>query len=155
MELITSSWEETKRLGEKIAQFLQPGDIICLNGDLGAGKTCLTQGIGLGLGIKKHLTSPTFNLVKEYQGNHPLYHFDLYRINEEDMEEIGYEDYFYGDGITVIEWPEKAGSFLPKKRMDIIIKKIDKKKRLLQFQAFGERAKDLLKVVQDNVNFGH
>lgn len=152
MEIVTVSPEETKELGKKIAALLQPGDVIALWGDLGAGKTAFTQGIGLGLEIKKNITSPTFNIIKEYQGVLPLYHFDLYRI-EGDLEQLGCEEYFYGEGITIIEWPERAGEFLPAKRLEIHINKLGENERLFRLVPFGPRAEEIVKGVEANADF--
>jgi len=152
MEIVTSSPEETQELGKKIAVLLRPGDVITLTGDLGAGKTCFTQGLGQGLKIKRNITSPTFNLIKEYQGTYPLYHFDLYRIEEEEMAELGYEDYFYGEGITIVEWPQKAGSLLPRERLEIEISKGEDNQRIFHFLAFGKRGQEILKAVERSVN---
>lgn len=111
---ITHNPEETKSLGSNISRFLQKGDIVAFNGDLGAGKTCMIQGMITGINSKDWVSSPTFTLIKEYTGNIPVYHFDLYRLNKpEEIEELGYEDYFYGNGITLIEWAEKIREYLP------------------------------------------
>lgn len=152
MEIVTSSPQESQELGQQIAALLRPGDVLTLTGDLGAGKTCFTQGIGRGLGIKRPVTSPTFNLIKEYQGKYPLYHFDLYRIEEEEMTELGYEDYFYGEGITVIEWPEKAGSLLPAERLEIKISRGEGEKRIFHFFPLGFRGQEIVKAVEKGVS---
>ena len=98
--------EETKELGEKIGRQTRPGQIYTLTGDLGVGKTVFTQGLARGLGIKEPVSSPTFTIVQIYEeGRLPLYHFDVYRIGDvEEMEEIGYDDYFFGNGVCLIEW---------------------------------------------------
>ena len=100
--------EETKELGEKIGRQTRPGQIYTLTGDLGVGKTVFTQGLARGLGIKEPVSSPTFTIVQIYEeGRLPLYHFDVYRIGDvEEMEEIGYDDYFFGNGVCLIEWAE-------------------------------------------------
>ncbi|MEG6520489.1 tRNA (adenosine(37)-N6)-threonylcarbamoyltransferase complex ATPase subunit type 1 TsaE [Desulfotomaculum sp. 1211_IL3151] len=116
----THSPEETKLLGEKLAAFLMAGDILCLNGDLGAGKTAFSQGVAKGLGISNTVTSPTFTLINEYEGRLPLYHFDVYRLGgPEDMEDLGYEDYFYGQGVCLVEWAERVKEVLPGERLNI------------------------------------
>lgn len=108
------SEEETKNLGYKLAQKAKAGDIFCLNGDLGAGKTVFTKGFAEGLGITDHITSPTFTIVNEYSGRLPFYHFDVYRISDPDeMYDIGCEEYFFGDGVCLIEWAELIKEFLP------------------------------------------
>jgi tRNA threonylcarbamoyladenosine biosynthesis protein TsaE len=116
------SLEKTIALGEQLGKVAEPADIITLEGDLGAGKTALTQAIGRGLGIdpKIYITSPTFSLLQEYRGRLPLYHVDLYRLaGEEDVENLGFSEYFYGDGLTVIEWSERLGSLMPTERLHV------------------------------------
>ena len=106
----TGSLEETLALGRKLAERFSPGDVVALSGALGAGKTSLVKGIALGLGVAEPVTSPTFTLIQEYDGRIPLYHIDLYRITDPDqLDDLGIEEYLEGDGVTVIEWPEKAG----------------------------------------------
>lgn len=106
----------TRRFGEVIGEHLQRGDVVALVGELGTGKTCLTAGIALGLRVPEvyPITSPTFTLINEYPGRLPLYHLDVYRLSGTlDLEEMGYEEYFYGDGVVVIEWAEKIKDLLP------------------------------------------
>lgn len=119
------SAEDTHALGKKLGENAKPGDVYTLLGDLGVGKTVLTQGIADGLGIKEAICSPTFTIVQVYdEGRMPFYHFDVYRIGDiEEMDEIGYEDYFYGDGITMIEWANLIEEILPSKRKEITIEK--------------------------------
>ncbi|EMS70628.1 ATPase, YjeE family [Ruminiclostridium cellobioparum subsp. termitidis CT1112] len=110
----THSFEETVELGKKFGRILKPGDVVCLSGDLGTGKTAFTNGIAKELGIDSYITSPTFTLVNEYQGKYPLYHFDVYRIADpEEMFDIGFEEYLNGEGITIIEWGELIWPILP------------------------------------------
>jgi tRNA threonylcarbamoyladenosine biosynthesis protein TsaE len=105
---------ETVRAGTALGKILGPSDVICLTGDLGSGKTAFTRGIARALNIKDHITSPTFTIVNEYEGSMPLYHFDVYRTSgSDDMFEIGFEEYIYGDGITVIEWADMISDILP------------------------------------------
>ncbi len=117
--------EDTFALGKKIGQEARPGDLYTLTGDLGTGKTVFTQGVAAGLGIKEPVTSPTFTIVQIYEeGRMPLYHLDIYRIDDiSEMEEIGYEDYFYGDGLCIIEWAELIEELLPENRMQVTIEK--------------------------------
>ncbi len=119
------SAEETHALGMKMGQEAKPGDVYTLVGDLGVGKTVLTQGIAEGLGIDEAICSPTFTIVQVYEeGRMPFYHFDVYRIGDsEEMDEIGYEDYFYGEGLTMIEWANLIEEILPEKRKEITIEK--------------------------------
>nr|WP_308649424.1 tRNA (adenosine(37)-N6)-threonylcarbamoyltransferase complex ATPase subunit type 1 TsaE [uncultured Agathobacter sp.] len=119
------SAEDTHALGKKLGENAKPGEVYTLLGDLGVGKTVLTQGIADGLGIKEAICSPTFTIVQVYdEGRMPFYHFDVYRIGDiEEMDEIGYEDYFYGDGLTMIEWANLIEEILPSKRKEITIEK--------------------------------
>ena len=128
MKYISKSLEDTQKIASEFAKTLQESDVICMYGDLGAGKTAFVQGLAKGLGIEDHVTSPTFTIVNEYYGSMPLYHFDVYRIADSDeMYEIGYEEYVYGDGVSVIEWPQLIDDILPEKRYEItILKDYDK-----------------------------
>ncbi len=120
IELLT--FQHTETLGAILGKIAEPGDVITLAGTLGAGKTALTQAIGRGLGVDPqiYITSPTFSLLHEYKGRIPLYHMDLYRLgSEEEIESLGFPEYFYGQGLTVIEWPERLGSLMPPERLHI------------------------------------
>ena len=121
----TFSPEETRALGRKIGAEAEPGSVYTLVGDLGVGKTVFTQGIAEGLEIDEPICSPTFTIVQVYEeGRMPFYHFDVYRIGDiEEMEEIGYEDYFYGEGVCMIEWANLIEEILPERRSDITIEK--------------------------------
>ena len=121
----SNSAEDTFAFGQRLGRKAVPGEIICLDGDLGVGKTVFTQGFAAGLGIDDYVNSPTFNIVKEYEGGRlPLYHFDVYRIGDpSEMEEIGYEDYFYGQGVSIIEWPGQIEELLPKEARWVRIRK--------------------------------
>lgn len=110
----TYSPAETERLGEQMGKAAKSGQVYCLSGDLGVGKTVFTKGFAKGLGITEHVTSPTFTIINEYEGRLPLYHFDVYRIScEEEMEDTGYEDYFYGEGVCLVEWAELVKELIP------------------------------------------
>lgn len=119
------SAEETLELGKKMGQEAKPGEVYALVGDLGVGKTVFTQGIALGLEIEESICSPTFTIVQVYEeGRMPFYHFDVYRIGDiEEMDEIGYEDYFYGEGLCMIEWANLIEEILPSTRKEITIEK--------------------------------
>lgn len=121
----TFSVEETLELGKKIGSQAKPGEIYTLNGDLGVGKTVFAQGLAQGLGITEPISSPTFTIVQIYEkGRMPLYHFDVYRIGDvEEMEEIGYEDCFYGKGVCLIEWAELIGEIIPEEAIPVRIEK--------------------------------
>ena len=125
MIIETFSPEETYALGEKIGRESRPGDVYTLVGDLGVGKTVFTQGVASGLDITEAISSPTFTIVQVYEeGRLPFYHFDVYRIGDvEEMDEIGYEDYFYGNGVTMIEWANLIEEILPKSYREIRIEK--------------------------------
>ena len=117
--------KDTYKLGEKIGQMAKPGMVISLTGDLGVGKTVFTQGLAKGLGIEEPVNSPTFTIVQVYEeGRLPLYHFDVYRIGDiEEMDEIGYEDYFYGEGVCLIEWADLIREILPEQMCRVTIEK--------------------------------
>ena len=121
----TFSETDTRAFGESLGREAVPGTVYTLTGDLGVGKTVFTQGFAKGLGVTEHVNSPTFTIVQEYEdGRLPFYHFDVYRIGDiEEMDEIGYEDYFYGEGVCLIEWAELIEELLPKKRTEILIEK--------------------------------
>lgn len=125
MIIETFSEQETRSLGEQLASNAKPGSIYTLTGDLGVGKTVFTQGFAKGLGIEEPVNSPTFTIIQEYgDGRLPFYHFDVYRIgNIDEMEEIGYEDYFYGNGVCLIEWANLIEDILPGERFAITIEK--------------------------------
>jgi tRNA threonylcarbamoyladenosine biosynthesis protein TsaE len=144
--VITVTPEQTWRVGELLGRALGPGDIVCLYGDLGAGKTNFSYGIALGLEVDaSYITSPTFSFVNEYKGRTPLYHIDLYRINDpEELENIGFEHYIGGDGVTVIEWADRADDVLPAERLSVYLTHVDDKSREIGFLAEGERYKKLL-----------
>lgn len=119
------SAKDTLQLGNRLGRFCKAGDVILLNGDLGVGKTVFSKGIGEGLGIVEPISSPTFTILQVYEGGRiPLYHFDVYRIADiEEMEEIGYEDYFYGEGVCLIEWAKQIQEILPDRTIQVTITK--------------------------------
>lgn len=116
--------QDTLEIANKIAAFLEVGNVVAIDGELGAGKTELARGICYALGVTDKVVSPTFTILNEYSGNMPIYHFDVYRINNsEEMHDIGFDDFIYGEGISIIEWAEKIKNILPRKYIEI---KIDK-----------------------------
>ena len=125
MTVETNGPQETFQLGERLGKEAAPGSVFCLYGDLGVGKTVFSQGFAHGLGIEGPVNSPTFTILQQYEdGRLPLYHFDVYRIGDvEEMDEIGYEDCFYGDGVCLIEWPERIRELLPEHAVSIRIEK--------------------------------
>ena len=149
--LHSSSVAETRRLGSLLGSLLQPGDVVLLTGDLGAGKTAFTQGIGAGLGVTDTINSPTFTILKEYMGRVPLYHFDLYRIEDPDeLLALGFEDYFGGAGVSVVEWAERGESgslgdaVWPASWLRIEFHKLSSSERALRCVASGSRGQGLL-----------
>ena len=137
MKIISKSIEETIGLGAKLAKKLKKGDCVALVGDLGSGKTVFTKGIARALGVKnaRYVNSPTFVIIKEYKGRYPLYHFDLYRLDKHSsFDDMNYEEYFYGDGITVIEWADKVRELLPKKYIEVKLSVIDENKRMIEIK---------------------
>jgi tRNA threonylcarbamoyladenosine biosynthesis protein TsaE len=151
--VVTASPEQTWRIGEMLGARLGPGDTICLYGDLGAGKTSFSYGVALGLDVKEqYITSPTFSFVNEYQGRVPLYHIDLYRLEgPEGLENIGFEEYIDSDGVTLIEWAERAEDALPAECLSVYLSYIDDHSRELGFLAEGERYRKLLDELKQNL----
>ncbi len=120
----TNTQQETEAIGKEIGEKVEAGTFYALNGDLGVGKTVFTKGFAKGLAIAEHITSPTFTLMNIYEGRLPLYHFDLYRLTyEEELYDIGYEDYFFGQGVCLVEWAERFLSLLPREYIEILIEK--------------------------------
>jgi len=144
--VVTSSLEQTWKIGQMLGSSLEAGDTVCLYGDLGAGKTSFSYGIALGLEVKdRYITSPTFTFVNEYKGRIPFYHIDLYRLKDpEELEGIGFEEYIDSDGVTVIEWAERAEDELPDDRLSIYFSYVDEGSREIGFLAEGERYERLL-----------
>jgi len=146
MKLISHSPEQTQELGVSLGELSLPGDIFLLVGDLGAGKTCLTQGIAWGLDIKEYAVSPSFMLVRELYGRLPLYHVDLYRLDHlEEIEDLGLDEYLYGGGVCVVEWAEKALALLPVEHLLIKISYIADTERSFWIKPSGQRYREILK----------
>ena len=165
LDIISHSATQTQRLGVRLGELLQGGELILLNGQLGTGKTTFTQGLAQGLGITENINSPTFTLLKEYRGrsrgnqrtNDPcsvgpaLYHFDLYRLdNPEEILDLGFEDYFYSNGVCVVEWADKAEPLWPAEALHIRMKMLNETKRGLLFSAAGTYYCELLRQFQKN-----
>lgn len=145
VELTTHSPEQTQQFGTHLGKIAQPGDVILLVGKLGAGKTCLTQGIAWGLGIDEYAVSPSFVLVRELHGRLPLYHVDFYRLeNLEEIAELGLDEYFYGQGISVVEWAEKALDLLPPENLLIEMEYVSDNERRLKIKASGKRYHEMM-----------
>ncbi|CAG36685.1 tRNA (adenosine(37)-N6)-threonylcarbamoyltransferase complex ATPase subunit type 1 TsaE [Desulfotalea psychrophila] len=147
-----SSLAETEILGLFLGHVAEAGDVICLEGDLGAGKTTLTQYIARGLEVdpREYVTSPSFAILHEYQGRIPLYHMDLYRLGGEDeVIDLGFEEYFYGGGLTVIEWPSRAYDLIPEQSLYLQISFVDEESRAVRFSckeasSWGHKIKEFL-----------
>jgi tRNA threonylcarbamoyladenosine biosynthesis protein TsaE len=147
LELQTRSSEETKELGRKLGELAKPGDWIGLTGELGAGKTCLVQGLALGAGVDPcvPVTSPTFVILQTYPGRLPVHHLDLYRVGSlEELFEIGYTDLIHGDGIAVVEWYEQVAECAPDQGLIATLEIIDEDKRSLEISGKGIRGRELL-----------
>ncbi|MGM8365677.1 tRNA (adenosine(37)-N6)-threonylcarbamoyltransferase complex ATPase subunit type 1 TsaE [Virgibacillus sp. W0181] len=135
-QLKTKSEQETIKLASKLAMLLKPGDVLTLEGELGVGKTTFTKGLAEGLGVKRMVTSPTFTIVKEYKGELPLYHMDAYRL-EYAEEDIGFDEYFGGEGITVVEWAQFIEEYIPRDRLNIKLAYLNEHERMLTFEPEG------------------
>lgn len=151
----TRSPEETHSFGKCVAEFLLQGHVVCLYGDLGAGKTLLVQGIAEGLQINIPVTSPTFTIVNVYEGKYTLYHFDLYRLDfPEELADIGYYEYTSGDGIAIIEWPDKFPEELPLERLQIEIHRgAGDNERVFHVTAVGNRYQQLCEELKEKCPF--
>lgn len=137
-EFMVHSLEETENFAHKLATFLTPPDVITLEGDLGAGKTTFTQALARGLGITRTVSSPTFTIVKQYVGKYPFNHLDVYRLAGSD-EDLGWDELFYGDAISVVEWAHLIEEDLPTERLEINITRQGDDKRLITVTPMGER----------------
>ena len=135
-QFIADTADEMRLWAKRLGRLLSEGDCVTLSGGLGVGKTTFTQGLAQGLGVKKAVNSPTFTLVKEYYGRLPLYHMDLYRL-EDAGEALGLEEYWDGEGVTVIEWPQVVEAYLPEDRLDIHIERSGGERRMVTVQATG------------------
>ncbi|MDN3955795.1 tRNA (adenosine(37)-N6)-threonylcarbamoyltransferase complex ATPase subunit type 1 TsaE [Sporolactobacillus laevolacticus] len=150
----THSPEETMSFSEQMAVYLQPGDVLTLSGDLGAGKTIFTKGLAKGLGIREMVNSPTFTIVKEYHsGRLPLYHMDVYRISDD--EDIGLEDYFEQDGVTVVEWAENIPSWLPDDVLSVVIERVNDHERIITCTANGSRSERINEEISKHERTSH
>ena len=150
LKLISHSPEQTQQLGVKIGELALPGDIFLLVGNLGAGKTCLAQGIAWGLDIKEYALSPSFVIMRELHGRLPLYHIDLYRLDRiEEIADLGLDDYLHGNGVCVVEWAEKGLSALPTEHLMIQINYLSDTERSFQLKPSGKRYQEILAQLND------
>lgn len=140
----TRTERETMNVAKKLALLLAPGDVITLEGELGSGKTVFAKGIAKGLGVRGAVTSPTFTIVKEYEGELPLYHMDAYRLEHSD-EDIGFDEYFFGQGISVIEWAQFIDDYLPQERLNVHIQYVNEHTRSITFTPKGKHYEDIVK----------
>jgi len=155
LALTTRSPEETRELGMQLGELAAPGDIFLLSGDLGVGKTCLTQGIAWGLGSQEYALSPTFVLMRQISGRLNLYHIDLYRLDRlEEICDLGLDDFLYGQGLSVIEWAEKGLPVLPARHLMVKIKYLSDNVRSFEFKARGKRYETLLASLKSLRNKG-
>lgn len=145
-EWISHSEDETSLFARKLAEKLSGGDVLALEGDLGAGKTAFTKGLAKGLGVTRTVNSPTFTIIKEYAGRLPLYHMDVYRVSESE-EDLGFDEYFEGDGVTVVEWAHLIKEQLPDELLSIYIYRLGDTSRRLVLEANGERYVTLCKEI--------
>jgi tRNA threonylcarbamoyladenosine biosynthesis protein TsaE len=154
LEVITSSPEETRRLGEDLAAMLRAGDVVSLTGDLGAGKTTMVQGAARGLGVEQPVTSPTFTLVKEYRGRLPIHHMDIYRLDHvQDVLDLGFEEILDAGGVVFVEWGDAIDALLPTDHLQVTLTMPDEgEERRVEITWFGpswgDRMDDLLRLVE-------
>ncbi|WP_156919507.1 tRNA (adenosine(37)-N6)-threonylcarbamoyltransferase complex ATPase subunit type 1 TsaE [Atopobacter phocae] len=154
MQMNSTHHEQTEYFGEQLGQIIEPNTVIVLVGDLGVGKTVWTKGLAKGLGITDLLKSPTYTLIREYQsGRLPLYHMDMYRVSEDEADVLGLDDYFYGGGVTVVEWPQNIADYLPSDYLTIRIERVGStnEERLIQVMGEGPTAIALMNQWQQAV----
>lgn len=148
---------DTEHLGQCIGSLVSKGSIVCLIGDLGVGKTQFVKGFAKGVGVEDYIVSPTFIIVNEYAGRLPLYHFDVYRINDVDeMYEIGYEEYFYGDGICIVEWADLIQDIIPEENITVTISKDNEEGldyRRISIETNGEKYDNLMRDILEHCEF--
>ncbi|MBQ7140027.1 MAG: tRNA (adenosine(37)-N6)-threonylcarbamoyltransferase complex ATPase subunit type 1 TsaE [Bacilli bacterium] len=145
-KITTKNEEETIELAQNFESEKFPNMVICLRGDLGSGKTIFTKGIANALGITETITSPTFNIIKEYEGELPLYHMDVYRLNGK-VDDLGLEEYYKKGGVVVIEWADMIEDYLPEERLDIKIKAIDEDVRVFIIRPYGQQYEEMCEAV--------
>jgi tRNA threonylcarbamoyladenosine biosynthesis protein TsaE len=146
--VISGSAAETVALGERLGALLGEGEFIALTGELGSGKTQFARGVAAGIGVDRAVpvTSPTYTLMNIYHGRLPLYHFDLYRlVGDQDVADPGFEEYFYGSGVCLVEWAERLGCLLPEERLTVLFDYLDDSSRKISFEPYGERYEEIVK----------
>ncbi|MBM3167557.1 MAG: tRNA (adenosine(37)-N6)-threonylcarbamoyltransferase complex ATPase subunit type 1 TsaE [Chloroflexi bacterium] len=153
LKLTSHSPEETQRLGAELGKLSQSGDVFLLVGNLGSGKTCLTQGIAWGLDVREYAFSPSFVIVREYHGRLPLYHVDLYRLDHlGEIVDLGLDEYFYGNGVSVVEWADKGLAALPEENLLITLEHVAETKRSIRLEANGKRYSQLVELLRQTWN---
>ena len=146
VDFVSHSVSQTQKAGSNLAELLAAGDVILLEGDLGAGKTTFTKGVAQGLGVSGYVNSPTFTLINEYQGRLPVYHLDCYRLESgREALDFGIEEYLYGDGVTIIEWPERIREILPSEYLRVQLGYVTDTKRSIRLDPAGSRYVALVK----------
>jgi tRNA threonylcarbamoyladenosine biosynthesis protein TsaE len=144
----THSAEESRSLGRRLGASLGPGSVVALRGELGSGKTVMAQGVASGLGFSGYVSSPSFVIVNEYAAGVPIYHVDLYRVEgPESLGDIGHREMFWGDGVAIVEWAERAGDLLPSDRLDVAISIVGPESRVIDVTALGERSAPMLRAL--------
>lgn len=155
-EYKVSSAENTRQFAEKLAKYMVAGNVLTLQGGLGAGKTTFTQGLAKGLGITQVVNSPTFTIIKEYYGKFTLYHMDVYRLeNGYNDNDIDFDEFFYGDGITVVEWPSIIHNLLPDEYLNIKIEVIDENLRKIIIEPYGDQYEKICEEFNANEDFSY
>lgn len=147
ISLTSLSPRDTEHLGKRLGSLLEPGMLLALRGGLGGGKTCFTRGVvaGAAPASANMVASPTFAIMNEYPGNPPLFHFDFYRLTSEgEIVELGFEDYFHGTGISIVEWPERLGQLLPADHLSILFEHAGGDQRIITLESFGIRSERVL-----------
>lgn len=147
LKVVSRSVEETIALGERLGRLAAAGDFFALTGELGSGKTHFVKGVALGLDVDPsvRVTSPTYTLMNPHSGKVPLFHFDLYRLaGEQDSVDLGFEDYFYGSGVCIVEWAERLGDLIPPERLSMTFEYMDEQARSITFEPYGSRYEELL-----------
>lgn len=156
LKIITHGPEETQALGRRLGEVMRGGELVLMEGDLGAGKTCMTQGIAWGLDVNEHARSPTFVLVSEYEGRHTLFHADLYRVDDPlEAEDLGLDETYGNGGVCVVEWAEKADYIFPEDHLRVVFRVTGPEERVVELRAGGARHKELLGQLKEAAGHDH